>query len=299
MERKYGEFVGVDNLHYAEVTTDTSVAYVADTPAYLAPAAEIAGAPEINNKSTYYDNAAANAYITEGTTPLTVTVSGIPASLAAKLLGKKYDAASGRVLDTGKPNPPPVALGFRFNKGADDYRYYWYLKGKFSGGSEEAATKTNDVDVRTYQLTYTAFTTAHTWTIDGEDKPMKRIFGDTDDEAFDADGWFDEVQTPDTTSAPSAIALSSIVPADDASGVSVGSTVVLTFNNKIAEDEVMIISAAGAAVAATKAYDATGKILTITPASNLSSSTTYIVAVAGVMDIYGQALAATAKNFST
>ena len=113
------------------------------------------------------------------------------------------------------------------------------------------------MDVRTYQMTYTAFTTAHTWTIDGEAKPMKRIFGDTDDDAFDADGWFDEVQTPDTTSAPSAIALSSIVPDDEASGVAVGSTVVLTFNNKVASDQVMLISAAGTPVSATKAYDAT------------------------------------------
>ena len=32
MERKFGEFVGVDQLHYAEVTTDTTAAYVAGTP---------------------------------------------------------------------------------------------------------------------------------------------------------------------------------------------------------------------------------------------------------------------------
>ncbi len=60
-----------------------------------------------------------------------------------------------------------------------------------------------------------------------------------------------------------------------------------------------LISAAGAVVSVTKTFDTTGKILTLTPAENLSASTAYIVAVSGVVDVYGQELAATAKNFTT
>lgn len=198
MEQKYGEFVGVDNIHAAVILSDTRDEYIADTPEYLAPAAEIASEAETDQTPTYYDNVPANTYIGEGTTTLTITIPGIPADITAKYLGKKYDPATGRVYDDGQPNPPDVALSFRFNKGKNGYRYYQYLKGTFSGGSEEAATKTNTVDIRTYQLTFTAVATTKQWEIDGEMRPIKRIFADTTDPAFNPAGWFTQVQTPET-----------------------------------------------------------------------------------------------------
>lgn len=299
MDKKYGEFVGVDSLNFAIITQDDSTAYVTDAPEYLAPAAEIAGEPEVNNKTTYYDNKAANNYVTEGKTELKCTVSNVPARMAAVLLGKPYNAATGRVYDTGAPNPPNTALGFRYNMGSDQYRYYWYLKGIFSGGTEEAASKSNDTDIKTYTLTFTALTTTHTWTIDSLAQSLKRVFADTADTAFDPTGWFDQVQTPDAVGAPSAIALSSISPADDATNAAVSSNIVLTFNNKISSEAITIIKADGTLITGTKAWDSTGKILTIDPTTNLSSASTFIVAVNGVVDIYGQELTATAKSFTT
>lgn len=300
MDQKYGEFVGVDQVHFALITTDTADAFVPGAVQYLAPVAEIAGEPEVNNKTTYYDNVAANNYVTEGKTELQITVANVPAALMATLLGKHYDAASGRVLDAGQANPPKVALGFRFNMGTDGYRYYWYLAGTFAGGAEEASTKTSDVDEKTYQLTYTAVTTAFTWTIGAEQKPIKRIFGDTADAAFDETGWFTQVQTPTVTGAPSAVALSAIVPADGASVVSKSTTIVITFNNKISSEAVSLLdSTSGDTVAFTKAWDAAGKVLTLTPSSALAGTTKYIVAVNGVVDVFGQALAASGKDFTT
>lgn len=196
MDQKYGEFVGVDNLYYAIISADTSAAYTAGTPVYLAPVAEIAGAPETNVVTTYYDNKAGNNFVTEGKTELKVVVSNIPAQTMATLLGKHYDATSGRVFDSGEAHPPNVALGFRYNMGAGGYRYYWYLKGTFSGGSEDAASKTADVDVKNYELTFTAVTTDHQWTIDSKSQSLKRVFGDTANQTFSATGWFSSVQTP-------------------------------------------------------------------------------------------------------
>ena len=196
MEQQYGEFVGVDSLHYALITVDTDAAYTTSTPEYLAPVAEISGEPKISNKTTYYDNKAANSYVTEGETELKITISNVPAQKAATLLGKYFDTTTGRVYDSGDPNPPDVALAFRFNMGKSGYRYYWYLKGTFSGGSEEASSKSNDVDVKTYQMTFTAVATTHKWTINNELKSLKRVYADTADAKFDADGWFTQVQTP-------------------------------------------------------------------------------------------------------
>jgi hypothetical protein len=95
------------------------------------------------------------------------------------------------------------------------------------------------------------------------------------------------------------VALSTIVPADDATDIAVDANIVLTFNNKVMNEAIVITSAAGVIVAGTKTWDATGKILTFNPTNNLSNSTTYIVTVAGVVDIYSQLLAPEVHNFTT
>lgn len=198
MQEKYGEFVNVDSVHFALITKDNDTEYVTETPTYLAPTAEITGEPQIENTPTYYDGVPGFNYVSEGATELSITFSGLPAKLMAKLLGKDYDAETGRVLDSGVPNPPDVALSFRFQKGTNSFRYYQYLKGSFSGGAEAAATRTDTYDVRTYEMTYTAIVTSHQWDIGGNKKGLKRIFADTDDESFvGAKAWFEAVQTPD------------------------------------------------------------------------------------------------------
>jgi hypothetical protein len=97
-----------------------------------------------------------------------------------------------------------------------------------------------------------------------------------------------------------ALALSSIVPADGATGISKTGNIVLTFNNAIASSFVSIIAAlTGDVFACTQAWDATKKILTITPSSALAATTKYVVAINGVKDVYGQSLADVAKDFTT
>lgn len=300
MDQQYGEFVGVDNLTLAEITADNESTYATKTPEYLAPTAEIAGAPEIANKTTYYDNVAANNYVTEGKTELKLVVSNIPARKAAWMLGKNYDEVSGRVYDSGKANPPDFAVGYRFDMGKNGHRYYWFLKGNFSAGSEEASSRSNDVDAKTYTLTFTAVSTTKKWTIDGELKPLKRVFGDTADGAFDPTGWFLQVQTPDTVSVPDDIALSSSVPADNATGIAVNSNIVLTFNNSIESFAITLVEADTTQfVAASYSLDATGKILTINPTADLSATTEYMIVLSKVTDVYDQVLDSTILSFTT
>lgn len=300
MDKKYGEFVGVDSLYYALVTKDDDGGYVAGTPTYLAPTAEISGEAETNNTPTYYDNKPGNNYVSEGVTTLNITVANVPAILMAILLGKTYDAATGLVYDSGQPIPPDVAIGFRYNMGRGHYRYYWYLKGTFSGGAEEAASKSNDVDIRTYQLTFTAVATTHEWMVNGEMMSLKRVFADTANTAFDPAGWFAQVRTPDVSAAPAVLALTSSSPADKATGVSRSGSVGLTFTNAIQSETVTLLSGAtGDAVTVTKSWDSTGKVLTITPSSTLAATAAYIVVISGVTDVYGQRLAVTSRTFTT
>ncbi len=109
----------------------------------------------------------------------------------------------------------------------------------------------------------------------------------------------DEISSLFGGTVPDAIALSTIVPADDADNVAVDANVVLTFNNKILRESIVVTKSDGTIVAGTKSWDSTGKILTFDPTANLSNNSTYIVSIGGVVDIYGKTLAAQVKNFTT
>jgi len=109
----------------------------------------------------------------------------------------------------------------------------------------------------------------------------------------------DEIAALFIAGAPSALALSSISPLDDANDAAITANVVLTFNNAIHSEAVIVASAAGVIVAGAKTWDTEGKILTFNPTASLANSTTYIVTVGGVVDIYNQALTAEVKNFTT
>lgn len=299
MEAKHSEFVGVDSCYYALVTQDAAGGYAAGAVKYLAPVAEIAGTPTINNITSYYDNSAAINYTVEGKTELKVTVSNVDAETMAEILGKIFDAASGRFYDDGEPNPPNVAFGFRYNMGNENYRYYWYLKGTFSGGSENAVTKKENVEPKPYELTFTAVSTTYEFTIGAVTAKLKRVFGDTADAAFVATGWFDQVQTPATVGSPDAVALSSAVPADAEPAFTASANIVLTFNNAIASEAISVIKVVdGSIVAGAASLDATAKIYTFNPTDSLTAGADYIIAVNGVVDIYGQELAPTAVNFT-
>lgn len=109
----------------------------------------------------------------------------------------------------------------------------------------------------------------------------------------------DEIATLFAAGAPDAVALSTIVPADDAPDIAINANIVLTFNNEISREAIVVTKADGTIVAGAKTWDATGKILTFNPTADLANATVYIVTVGGVVDIYGQSLAAAVKNFTT
>lgn len=300
-ENQYGEFVGIEDLYVAKITADDENNYTTEAPRYLAPTSEVAGQPKENKKITSYDNKMHRIYVTEGETEVTITVPGLTAQDLAELMGKFRDSNDGRVYDSGQSKKPYYAVGFRYSIGdGEDYRYMWFLKGIFMAGSEDAKTKTENVEVKTYQLTFVAIPTTHKFTYDGKTKPIKRVYGDTVDAAFAETGWFTQVQTPDTSGAPDAIALSSIVPADDAVDVAVDTNIVITFNNPIKSEEINVIdTSTGSIVSVSKSWNTERTILTMSHAAAFNNDALHNVVIAGVKDDYGQELAAVIKDFTT
>lgn len=293
MNSEYGELINLDNLHYAKVQTDNADSYLTGANNYLAPAAEMKKEAKVDTTPRYYDGKAMFSSSSEASTDITLTVSGVPSRLAAELTGKPYDAARGIMIDTGDvSNAPDCALSARAELGDGGYRYYQFLKGKFSLGAETAKTKEDKVTASTVDLTYTGLVTIHEFTMpDSTKKGIKGVQADTTDAAFaGADAWFAQVQTPDTLGSPSAIAMSSISPAENATNVVATANIVITFNNQIADSNIFLVnSPTGALVSVTKSWDSTGKILTMTH-SALTAGARHAVVIANVTDVYGQEL---------
>ncbi len=293
-----GEFksvVGIDQVYYALVTQDDSSGYTTGTPVVLAPAINLSAEPTTSLETQYADNKPFDVMAGEGETKLTFDATAIPIQTLAILLGKQFDAASGRIFDAGgEAVPLDVALGFRSKKSNGKYRYYWYLKGKFSAPKEEASTQTDRMDPKPAQMMYTAVNTMHLFDLGdgGETKSMKRVVGDQDTLNFDETDWFSQVQTP-TTTVPAALALSSSIPADDAIDILISADLTLTFNNALTDASINGVSlvdlSTGLAVAAAVTLNTPKKVITVNPTADLSNSQEYLLVYA-VTDIYGQTL---------
>lgn len=109
----------------------------------------------------------------------------------------------------------------------------------------------------------------------------------------------DEIASIFNSAAPSALSLTTSVPADAASSVVATSNIVLTFNNKIVEHNISLMTAAGVVVPFTASFDSTGKIMTIDPTATLAATTLHLLVIAGVGDVYSQSLATTIRKFTT
>lgn len=201
--------IAIDNDTSAGITAaPTSVAttagqgYTAGTPVALAPIASIASEVENTTKTRYYDNIPYYVDTSEGETKVTAVISGLDITDQAILLGKHYDETAKRLYDSGQPNAPWVALGFRAQT-ADGFRYFWYNKGKFAPWSEEASTKTSDIEEKTTSLEFSAVvTTFQGFDVDGDPSGIKRVIGeDPIDDTLNVATWFNTVKTPDLYSA--------------------------------------------------------------------------------------------------
>ncbi|MBI5933256.1 MAG: Ig-like domain-containing protein [Chloroflexi bacterium] len=298
----YKSVLGADNLYYALVTQDDVSAYAAGTPAYLAPLANITIKSKTGMKTQYFDNVAMEVLTSEGESEAEIEIQGLPLATKAILLGKTFDSATGRMFDDGGGTPPYVALGYRALKSDGTYKHYWYLKCLFTPPDEEAASKADAPDPKNAKLKLTAIFTTYEWDVDGAGtmRGVKSVQGDTAVTEFDESTWFDAVQVP-SAGAPAALTCTPS-PVDGASSVAVSANITLTFSNALAanaEDGIILTTAAGVVKACARTINAARTLVTLDPTTNMAATTTYLVIVPGVTDVYGQTLADTVYDFAT
>lgn len=89
-------------------------------------------------------------------------------------------------------------------------------------------------------------------------------------------------------------------PADGAIGVAVNTEPVLTFNKRITAYTISLVNySTKDSITVTAELDITGKILTITPNSNLDAATKYAIVIKSVIAYSGQKLDYTVISFTT
>ena len=226
-------------------------------------------------------------------------------------------ASLGTGVSIGQQSRKTFGLAYKTTLGNDidgaEYGYKLHLiYGALAAPSEKAYQTINDSpeaisfswEISTTPVLVTGKKPTASLVIDST-KIDASVLSTIEDMLFGTAGSDPYLPLPDTIAAlvaagaPSALALSSIVPNDDAANIAIASNIVLTFNNEISKESIVVTSAAGVVVAGSKSWDTTGKILTFNPTSDLANNTSYIVTIGGVVDIYGQTLAAVAKNFTT
>ena len=146
-----GVKVGLKNIHYSTLTTDTI-----DTIEYEAPV-KIAGAITANinpNSSIDTLHADDNPFETAATTgqiELELNVADLPLAVQAALLG--HTLAAGRMKRSNSATPPYVAIGFESLKSNGSKKFIWLYKGKFSEPENNSQTKGESVEFQTPTIT--------------------------------------------------------------------------------------------------------------------------------------------------
>jgi len=217
----------------------------------------------------------------------------------------------------GQQNRKAFGLSYKTALGNDvdgtDYGYKLHLiYGALAAPSEKGYSTINDSpeaitfswEVTTTPVSVTGFKPTASITIDSTkvDATKLEALEDILYGTANADPYLplpDEIAALFAADAPSALALVEIDPDDEDSDVAVDSNIVLTFNNKISRESIIVTKDDGTLVEGTKTWDTAGKVLTFEPTENLSAGTVYLVTVGGVVDIYGQALSAVVYNFMT
>lgn len=144
--------VGLKNLYYAPLTTDTSSGVTYGTMKKIAGAIQVDINPSVTFNTLYGDDApfAADSSMTEIT--VTVETADMPLEDLAALLGHTIDSTTKELSAKASDNAPYVGLAFEANKHNNKVRYVKLLKGKFSPTQETMQTKGESVEYTTPKL---------------------------------------------------------------------------------------------------------------------------------------------------
>ena len=140
--------IGLDALHYAEITEDEEGNETYGTPVKLAKAMSAELSVALAEATLYADDGAAEVVKEFKNGTLSLGVDDIGPNAAAALTGVTIDK-NNVIISTSEDGGKPVAIGFRARKANGKYRYFWLYRVKFGIPSTNLATKGDSITFST------------------------------------------------------------------------------------------------------------------------------------------------------
>jgi phi13 family phage major tail protein len=291
--------LGCSNFQIEEVLTDTTAAYITDTPiTFTDRLQKIKFVPNKLKKDVDADDGVVSSYSAVRKGTLTVQLVDVTPAEQKTIFGSSN---VGAIVGCGDcVNTPYFCAKWQENYN-DKTIYYEVLKVKFEPIDEEAETaKSDSIDTISLTLEGTAIVRTYKHT---NDLTANNLYYkvDTLDASYASEGttWYsagDNLSTPDLV-APT----QSVVPIDSATEQSATVNVVWTFDKAIlpstmtADNFFIVADTDGAAVAAALSIGTNNTVVTLNPTNPLSAGASYrAIVTQGVKSLAGTALAANA-----
>jgi phi13 family phage major tail protein len=144
--------IGLRDLYRASITVNNNGGEVYGTPVRMAKAISAEMSVEVAEAILYADDGV-DEVITEFISgELKLNVNDLASADLAVLLGQTQD--DDNVVYAGENDDPPyVAIGFRAKKPSGMYKYIWLYKVKFTIPGEKYATKGDNIEFTTPEIT--------------------------------------------------------------------------------------------------------------------------------------------------
>ena len=144
--------IGLKNLYYAELTSDTAVSPTYGTLTKIGEAVSVDINPSVNKATLYGDDApvAVSTSLTEISVKIETTK--IPLEHQAKLLGHTYDSTNNTLTAKASDVAPYVGLAFESETHDGKTRCVKLLKGKFSLTQETINTRGENLEYQVPSL---------------------------------------------------------------------------------------------------------------------------------------------------
>ena len=143
--------IGLRDVHYAVLKTDTKEGATYEAPVLLTGAIAANVNPNTNSATLFADDGPYDSATTLGEIELELNMADIPAKHAAAMLG--HTNKNGVLIKKAPDQPPYLAIGYRSLKSNGAYRYTWLYKGKFTDGEQANNTKGDSIEYQTPTIT--------------------------------------------------------------------------------------------------------------------------------------------------
>lgn len=291
---------GLRDFYYAVLNTDAAASIAYATPVNIPGAVKISIKTDSKQETMYADDGAFAVATANGKVSIDGEFAEITLADKAALSGADYSA--GKIVYASANTPPYVALGFKSQLSGGGYRFTWLVKGKIQFSDEGAETSTDTAKLQSVKFTGEFINRTFVEAV-GYLGAGKNLYKIQEDDAV-AGTFFSSAYLE---GAAIAALTCTAVPADSDSGVVVSSNMTWTYNNAIdpdfaTNDYFTVTKADGTVVAGAVSIDATNKIVTFNPTSNLAGSSAVYIGMASnaVTDVHGQKVGAnTVANWTT